>query len=59
MTMLTIWFFYLQLRNGANEESPFLGSGRYCGTTVPANLETNGNHLFVHFTTWTHGGKVV
>ncbi|ODM98815.1 Cubilin [Orchesella cincta] len=47
----------LILRNGANNESPFLGSGRYCGSTAPPILETSGNHLFVHFTSWTHGGK--
>ncbi|CAL8142101.1 unnamed protein product [Orchesella dallaii] len=47
----------LILRNGANDESPFLGSGRYCGSTSPPVLETNGNHLFIHFSSWTQGGK--
>lgn len=46
------------MRNGANEESPFLGSGRYCGNTAPTVLETSGNHLYVEFRSFTQGGKV-
>ena len=30
--------------------SPLLGTGKYCGTVLPAELETTGNHFYVKAT---------
>lgn len=41
---------YSQLRNGDSVDSPVLGSGRLCGTTVPSGtFMTTGNRLHVKF----------
>ncbi|CAK8682879.1 unnamed protein product [Clavelina lepadiformis] len=48
---------YLQLLNGRDADSPPLnlnhgdGSGRYCGSSPPLNLQTSSNGLFVRFRT--------
>ncbi|OXA47104.1 Cubilin [Folsomia candida] len=43
----------LIVRNGGSENSPFLGAGRYCGSTAPSLPETSGNQLHVSFRSWT------
>ncbi|KAJ8923869.1 hypothetical protein NQ315_010451 [Exocentrus adspersus] len=40
---------YLMLRNGKYPDSPLLGNGKYCGTSIPQPLNTTGNHLFVKY----------
>ncbi|RWS11455.1 cubilin-like protein, partial [Dinothrombium tinctorium] len=40
---------FILLRNGESKTSPFLGSGRFCGTTKPQNLETSSNFLYIKF----------
>lgn len=41
---------YLIIRNGPNEESPFLGSGKYCGTSQSIQLEkTSSNKAYVQY----------
>ncbi|KAH3692443.1 hypothetical protein DPMN_194284 [Dreissena polymorpha] len=42
---------YVQLLNGGSATSPPLGnsSGKYCGTSAPAIMETSSNNLFVNF----------
>nr|CAD7455080.1 unnamed protein product [Timema tahoe] len=38
------------LRNGGSSDSPPLGNGKYCGTTIPVVNQTTGNKLFVKYT---------
>lgn len=47
--IITVYYFVykIQLKNGESPESPLLGDGKYCGTTVPETLMTTGNKLFV------------
>lgn len=38
---------YVLLRNGESLESPFLGQGKYCGTTIPSIPKTSSNRALV------------
>lgn len=38
---------YVILKNGAFLESPFLGEGKYCGTTIPTVEKTSSNRALV------------
>ncbi|KAH0948163.1 hypothetical protein HN011_006977 [Eciton burchellii] len=40
----------LLLKNGNGMLSPLLGNGKYCGSVLPPELETTGNHLYVKAT---------
>lgn len=40
---------FLELRNGISADSPFLGSGRYCGSGMPTLPASSSNHLRVWF----------
>ncbi|KAJ6642436.1 Cubilin like [Pseudolycoriella hygida] len=40
---------YVLLKNGESMESPFLGRGKYCGTTVPTVENTFSNRAYVVF----------
>ncbi|XP_012062648.1 PREDICTED: cubilin [Atta cephalotes] len=41
---------YLLLKNGEGMLSPLLGTGKYCGTVLPAELETTGNRFYIKAT---------
>ncbi|CAL1282886.1 unnamed protein product [Larinioides sclopetarius] len=36
---------YIMIKNGGSSSSPYLGSGKYCGSNLPANMETSSNEL--------------
>ncbi|KAF8777573.1 Cubilin like protein [Argiope bruennichi] len=38
---------YIMIKNGGSSSSPYLGNGKYCGSSLPANLETSSNELHV------------
>uniref|UniRef100_A0A8D0GFF0 Cubilin n=1 Tax=Sphenodon punctatus TaxID=8508 RepID=A0A8D0GFF0_SPHPU len=38
---------YVEVRDGSNADSPYLG--RYCGTTTPSAVQTTQNYLYVKF----------
>nr|XP_042896535.1 cubilin [Parasteatoda tepidariorum] len=38
---------YILLRNGGSNASPYLGNGKYCGSTAPPNLESSSNQIYV------------
>lgn len=38
---------YVLLKNGASMESPFLGEGKFCGTTIPTVEKTSSNRAVV------------
>ncbi|GBN68391.1 Cubilin [Araneus ventricosus] len=38
---------YIMIKNGGSSSSPYLGSGKYCGSSLPANMETSSNELHV------------
>lgn len=38
---------YVILKNGLNMESPFLGQGKFCGTTIPTVDKTSSNRALV------------
>jgi len=40
---------YLLLRNGGSKTSPFLGGGRFCGTSIPTVPESSSNRIHVTF----------
>ncbi|KAG4066297.1 hypothetical protein HA402_000521 [Bradysia odoriphaga] len=40
---------YVILKNGASMESPFLGQGKFCGTTTPTVDKTSSNRALVVF----------
>lgn len=40
---------YLLMKNGASFESPFLGQGKFCGTTIPTVEKTSSNRAFIVF----------
>jgi hypothetical protein len=39
---------YLEIRDGGDAESPQLGK-RLCGSTLPDNIKSSGNKMFVKF----------
>ncbi|XP_068206241.1 LOW QUALITY PROTEIN: cubilin-like, partial [Palaemon carinicauda] len=40
---------YLLMRNGESRSSPYLGVGRYCGTSIPEIPESNSNAIRLKF----------
>lgn len=38
---------YVLFKNGASMESPFLGQGKYCGTSIPTVEKTSSNRAVV------------
>ncbi|KAJ6633725.1 Cubilin like, partial [Pseudolycoriella hygida] len=40
---------YVLLKNGESMESPFLGQGKFCGTTIPTVENTFSNRAYVAF----------
>lgn len=44
---------YVLLRNGLSNESPVLGIGKYCGSSMPQTpkITTTGNHFYAQFVT--------
>lgn len=40
---------FLVIKNGRDDDSPVLGNGQYCGTTIPIIPPTSGNRAFVKF----------
>lgn len=40
---------YLIIRNGANEESPFLGTGKFCGDQIVTIPKTSSNKAYVQY----------
>lgn len=38
---------YILFKNGESMESPFLGQGKYCGTSIPSITKTSSNRAFV------------
>lgn len=38
---------YVILKNGASMESPFLGQGKFCGTSIPTVDKTSSNRALV------------
>ncbi|XP_049840768.1 cubilin-like [Schistocerca gregaria] len=45
---------FLMLKNGDSDDSPLLGSGKYCGQKPNGQLQTTGNKLFVKFVGHRH-----
>ncbi|XP_020802550.1 LOW QUALITY PROTEIN: cubilin homolog [Drosophila serrata] len=43
---------FLVLRNGHDEDSPFLGHGKYCEDNIQDTLETTSNRAYVKFRFW-------
>ncbi|XP_056646391.1 cubilin [Diorhabda sublineata] len=41
---------YLMIRNGKFSDSPLLGTGKYCGNTLPNKLKSTGNNLYLKYT---------
>ncbi|XP_044150585.1 LOW QUALITY PROTEIN: cubilin [Bufo gargarizans] len=42
---------FIELKNGADESSPPLGNGKFCGRNAPSTMHTTDNELFVRFIT--------
>ncbi|XP_050313173.1 cubilin-like isoform X2 [Anthonomus grandis grandis] len=40
---------YILIRNGQFADSPYLGKGKFCGQTMPPDLESTSNHLFIKY----------
>ncbi|CAG9855166.1 unnamed protein product [Phyllotreta striolata] len=40
---------YLMIRNGKFADSPLLGIGKYCGSTLPEKLRSTGNNLYIKY----------
>ena len=40
---------FIEFRDGVDDTSPFLGEGKYCGTTIPSVPQTYGNRAFVRY----------
>ncbi|GFT97045.1 cubilin, partial [Nephila pilipes] len=38
---------YILLRNGGTTASPFLHSGKFCGSTIPEKMESSSNEVYV------------
>ena len=46
-TSVSCLYFEFQIRNGGFTTSPVLGSGKYCGSSLPSLPETSSNQVYI------------